>query len=281
MASQCSPLDSTIFAELQQAASSSHSCNSDQNLLFDILTLACFVRPCISEYAQTAQDKVNYHFYPSGTRVIKAFTASDFVFFNENSHVLTNINNSSLDFAISIQITWHIQKNCQNGQKIELSADMKNPAIWPLWGALQMVMRARHLAQLDDMPVACYRTKKTLLLFITGSRIATLLCGAVKKVQPSTSAGDLKKYCAHSLQVWASVLLDKAGISPSFIQKPLRWLGDSFKMYLRDTKAIHNKHHATLQSASSDVMALIHTPRDDFVYLTATMSDLNVPSNIV
>jgi hypothetical protein len=29
VASQCSPLDSTIFAELQQAASSSHSCNSD------------------------------------------------------------------------------------------------------------------------------------------------------------------------------------------------------------------------------------------------------------
>jgi hypothetical protein len=53
VASQCSPLDSTVFSELQCPASSSHSRNSDQNLLFDILTLACFIRPKVSEYAQT------------------------------------------------------------------------------------------------------------------------------------------------------------------------------------------------------------------------------------
>ncbi len=144
-----------------------------------------------------------------------------------------------------------------------------------------MVMRARHLAQPDNMPVTCYRTKKAPLLFITGIMIATLLCEAVKKVQPSTSADDLKKYSAHSLRVWACVLLDKAGMSPSFIQKHLHWLGDSFKMYLRDTKAIQDKHLAALQSASSDVMALICTPPDDVVCLTATMSNLNVPSNIL
>jgi hypothetical protein len=144
-----------------------------------------------------------------------------------------------------------------------------------------MVTRARRLAQPDDMPVACYRTKKAPLLFITGSRIATLLCKAIKKVQPSTSADDLKKYSAHSLHVWACVLLDKAGISPSFIQKPLRWLGDSFKMYLCDTSAIQDKHLTNLRLASSDVMAPICTPLDDVVHLTATMSNLNVPSGIV
>jgi hypothetical protein len=57
--SQRSPLDSTIFAELQRAASSSHSCDSDQNLLFNILTLARFIGPRVSEYAQTTQDKVD------------------------------------------------------------------------------------------------------------------------------------------------------------------------------------------------------------------------------
>ena len=70
-------------------------------------------------------------------------------------------------------------------------------------------------------------------------------------------------------------------MSPSFIQKRLRWLGDLFKMYLRDTKAIQDKHLAALQSASSNVMALIGTPPDDIVRLTATMSDLNVPNDIV
>ncbi len=223
MASQCSPLDSTVFAELQRTASSSHSCNSDQNLLFDILTLARFIRPRISEYAQTTQDKVDYHVYPSGTCVIKAFTANDFVFYNKNGHVFTKIDNSSLHLAAFIQITWRIQKNRQNGQKIKLSADTKNPAICPIQGALQMVMRAHRLAQLDNMPVACYRTKKAPLLFITGSRIATLLREAVKKVQPSTSADNLKKYSARSLRVWVCVLLDEVDMSPSFIQIHLWW----------------------------------------------------------
>jgi hypothetical protein len=142
VASQRSPLDSTIFAELQRAASSSHSCDSDRNLIFDILTLAHFIGPCISEYAQTTQDKVDYHVYPSGACVIKAFTANDFLFYDKNGHVLTKIDDLSLDLALSVQFTWRIQKNHQNGQKIKLSADMMNPAICPVRGALQMVMRA-------------------------------------------------------------------------------------------------------------------------------------------
>ncbi len=52
-------------------------------------------------------------------------------------------------------------------------------------------------------------------------------------------------------------------------------------MYLGDTKAIQDKHLTALQSASSDVMALIGTPPDDIVRLTATMSDLNVPNDII
>ncbi len=58
-------------------------------------------------------------------------------------------------------------------------------------------------------------------------------------------------------------------------------MGDSFKMYLHDTKVIQDKHLTALQLASSDVMALIGTPPDYIVRLTATMSDLNVPNNIV
>jgi hypothetical protein len=204
LASQHSPLDSTVFAELQCAASSSHSCDSDRNLIFDILTLTRFIGPRASEYAQTTQDKVDYHVYPSGTCVIKAFTANDFVFYDKIGYVLKKFDNSSLILAGSVQITWHIQKNRQNGQKIKLSADTKNPAIYPIRGALRMIMRAHHLAQPDNMPVACYRTKKAPLLFIPGSRIATLfLREAVKKVQLSTSAGNLKKYSAHSLRVCA------------------------------------------------------------------------------
>jgi hypothetical protein len=90
-----------------------------------MLTLSRFIGPRVSEYAQTTQDKVDYHVYPSGTRVIKAFTANNFVFYDKSGHVLTKINNSTLNTATSVQMTWRIQKNCQNGQKIKLSADTK------------------------------------------------------------------------------------------------------------------------------------------------------------
>ncbi len=108
VASQCSPLDSAIFAELQRAASSSHLHDSDQNLLFDMLALFHFIGPCISKYAQNTQDKVDYHVYPSGTRIIKAFTANDFIFYNKSGHVLKKIDYSTLDLATSVQITWRI-----------------------------------------------------------------------------------------------------------------------------------------------------------------------------
>jgi hypothetical protein len=67
------------------------------------------------------------------------------------------------------------------------------------------------------------------LLYITGTKVAAHLREAVKKIRPSTPADDLKKYSAHSLRVWACILLDKAGKSPVFIQKQLLWLADSFK----------------------------------------------------
>jgi hypothetical protein len=104
-----------------------------------MLTLSRFIGPRVSEYAQTTQDKVDYHVYPSGTRFIKAFTTNNFVFYDKSGHVLKKINNSTLDTATSVQITWCIHKNRQNSQKIKLSADTKSPAIFPVQGALRMV----------------------------------------------------------------------------------------------------------------------------------------------
>jgi hypothetical protein len=122
-----------------------------------------------SEYAQTTQDKIDYHVYPSGTHIIKAFSANDFVFYNKNGHVLKKKGDSSLHLATSVQITWHIQKNRQNGQKIKLSADTKNPAICPVRGALQMVesltscttgQHAGHLIQNQESPIAIHHRQQ-------------------------------------------------------------------------------------------------------------------------
>jgi hypothetical protein len=68
---------------------------------------------------------------------------------------------------------------------------------------------------------------------------------------------DLARYSAHLLQVWACVLLNEANMTPHFIQARLRWMGNSFRMYLRDTGVIQDKHLDILHAASQEVIDLI------------------------
>jgi hypothetical protein len=157
----------------------------------------------LSEYAQTTQDKVNHHTYPSGKMVIKAFIANDFIFYNEKKCVVKDLNEDSLQQACFVKITWHVQKNRQNGQLIILMAESDQPEICPVHSTMQMVLRARWLNQLDDMPVMVYKTKTGKVIYLTGNKIAELLRKAIKKVRPDTTPDKLKRYSAHSLRVWA------------------------------------------------------------------------------
>jgi hypothetical protein len=51
--------------------------------------------------------------------------------------------------------------------------------------------------------------------------------------------------------------LDEAGKSPDYIKKHLRWMGDSFRMYLRDTHVIQDQHREALWASSKEVMDLV------------------------
>ena len=62
--------------------------DSEQNLMFDMTCLVRFIGTRVSEYAQTSSKKVDHHTYPSFKKVIKAFTADDFVFFNKAGNTL-------------------------------------------------------------------------------------------------------------------------------------------------------------------------------------------------
>ena len=46
-------------------------------------------------------------------------------------------------------------------------------------------------------------------------------------------------------------------MTPHFIQACLRWMGNSFRMYLRDTGVIQDKHLDILRAASQEVIDLI------------------------
>jgi hypothetical protein len=112
--------------------------------------------------------------------------------------------------------------NHQNGQLITLAAESDGPEICPVRSAMQLVLRAKQLNQPDDMPIVLFKTKKGNKIYLTGNKIAKLLRKAIKKVCPDTTLDKLKQYSAHSLQVWACVLLDEAGKLPDNNKKRLR-----------------------------------------------------------
>jgi hypothetical protein len=130
------------------------------------------------------------------------------------------------------------------------------------------------------MPIAVYKTKKGKVIYLTVNKIAKLLRKAVKKVRPDTTQDKLKWYSAHSLRVWACILLNEAGKLLDYIKKRLHWLGDSFKMYLRDTVIIQHKHKHVdaLLAALQEVMEpLIAALPKDVIALSTMMEGTDNP----
>ena len=64
------------------------------------------------------------------------------------------------------------------------------------------------------------------------------------------------RFTSHSIRVWAVVLLDEAGMNPDFIKSRLRWMGDSYRSYLRDTAVLQQKHISALERSSNDFINL-------------------------
>ncbi len=82
------PLTNAIFAKLKRSATASRSNNSENNVLFNAIWVGRYTGYRVSEYAQTTATKVDYHVYPSGKKVIKAFIGSGFVFLDVKGNVI-------------------------------------------------------------------------------------------------------------------------------------------------------------------------------------------------
>ena len=72
-------------------------------------------------------------------------------------------------------------------------------------------------------------------------------------------------------------MLDEAGKSPEYIKKRLHWLGDSFRMYQRDTAIIQHQHVDALLAASQEVMDLIAALPKDVIALSTLTEGTNNP----
>jgi hypothetical protein len=64
------------------------------------------------------------------------------------------------------------------------------------------------------------------------------------------------RFSSHSGRVWAIIILDEAGMLPDFIKSQLRWMGNSYRLYLQDTSILQQKHLTALDRASTKFTAL-------------------------
>lgn len=248
IAKQRNPITNEMFANMEKLARESPR-DSAISTIFDFFCLIRITGFRIAEYGQTTQTKVDMHEYPSGNSVVKAFLPTDWIFKNEKGRL---IKIHALDVNTvapsEVKITFRIQKNRQNGQAITITADNDYPTICPVRAAYRIFLRAKRLGKPDDQPMAVFVNNQGQTKYLTGSKIAEILQSVAKTTHPDMTPDEISRISSHSGRVWAVVLLDEAGKSPDFIKSRLRYMGDSYCFYLRDTSVIQHQHIEALKA---------------------------------
>jgi hypothetical protein len=205
------------------------------------------------------QTDVEEHKYASGKRVIKAFVRSDWKFYNSIGRLIID----PMEVPKKLKTTFRIQKNRWNSQSITLVADDAHLNICPVRAAYHIYLRAKKLGQSDSKPMGVFINKFGIKKYLTGGKIAKILRSVAKRVHPEDwSANKLSCISSHLGRVWALVLLDKTGMSPAFMTSRLCWMGDSYKLYLRDTSILQHKHIDALKKESDELMKLLGTNKN-------------------
>lgn len=257
VARQRLPLDILIFAKLKELAEGTHE-DSFERAIFNWICLGRFGGYRGGEFLQKTQDRVEYHTYPSKKRVVKAFVPKDWIFTDSDGKIIEELTEAHLDCLQSTEVTHRLQKNRRNNQKLNFSADNNNKDLCFCRNAAQIVLRAKRLGQSDDLPLAIYKnSKQSSFKYLTSRKVTEYLRKATRLAHPDWPKEKVNMIGIHSIRVFALVLLSEANKPSWFMKARLRWVSDSYKLYLRDTSAISNEHTACLDSSSSAAIALI------------------------
>ncbi len=100
--------------------------------------------------------------------------------------------------------------------------------------------------------------------YLTGNsnKIKDTLHSVARVAHPDMPKDDLKRFSSHLGRVWALVLLDEAGTTPNFMKLQLRWMGESYRLYFRDTSILQQKHIYALNKDSNEMQRLLGRNRD-------------------
>ena len=214
----------------------------------------------VSEYAQTMQNKIEVHKYPSGKGVIKAFTSLDFIIYFKNNAIINEINTvKQLSMLQKVKVTFQIKKNRENGQSISFKADKKYPEICPVRAVHRILQQDKRLGQDNDQPIGVFINHYGIKKYLTGSKIAKLLQTVARAVHPHMTREEISHFSLHSGRVCVAVLLNEAGMSPECIKIKcwLCYLNNDYRLRLRDTSVIQSNHTDALNKDSENIIKLL------------------------
>jgi hypothetical protein len=175
IARQRSPSTKEMYIEMAKRAKTS-SQDYVHSVLFDFFNLIKVGGFRVSGYAQKTKTKVDQFDYALGNKVDKAFIPSDWQFYDASGRLMTiHSLNGLAEIPKQLRITFRIQKNRKNGQKITFTVDDKHPHIRPVRSAYQIFLRAKRLGQSDDQPMVVHLNHQGIVKYLTGIKISKLL----------------------------------------------------------------------------------------------------------
>jgi hypothetical protein len=140
---------------------------------------------------------------------------------------------------------------------ITIVLDNDHPNLCPIRAAYEIFLQAKRLGQTDDEPMAVFVNKSSKKKYLTRNKISDVLCSVARAVHPDLSEDKIKQFSSHSGRVWALVLLDEAAMAPDFMKSYLRWLGESYCLYLCNTSVLQQQHVDAFSKESKEVLKLL------------------------
>jgi hypothetical protein len=122
--------------------------------------------------------------------------------------------------------------------------------------------------------MAVFVNKSNTTKYLTGNKIADVLLSIARALHPDLTKDELKAFSSHSGRVWALVLLDEAGMTPDFMKSRIRWMGESYRLYLWDTSILQRKHIDALNKESKEITWLLGNNPDILPNIVPTNDEM-------
>ena len=255
IAMQRDPLSAQMVA-LIMATGLNAPHDSLESLMRDIIITGREIGFRSCEISQTTMSKPNYHEYPNGTRVIKSICEDWLTSLDRHGNEISDPVADG-DALRDMILTWYIQKNRRNREKRRYRKNEINSEFCVPSAFRSMIARARSLDQPSHLPLTVYRDAKGKKKYLSHKVLTDYLRKIAKLAHPNITPEALQRISAHSIRVWACVLLFEAGKKGDYIKKRLRWLSDCYRVYLRDTQGLAEQHNECLDEYAALIKSLM------------------------